>query len=308
MHVPGETTKNTWLNEADLEAVEKGMQGMRSLSNEEKVLLEYSRAKKIQAQKDRQRNRVIRIALVSVVAVFAALAGWQWYVANQRYLYSRSGELAFTAREILMEDNTIALDVAHQAYAMLGEDSPPLVMQTLSDIFHTQDERALYTSNFPHRERVFTAVFSPDGKYVLTASEDGYAKLWDLKGKELMAFPHEIEVTAAAFSPNGNQVLTITRTHVQLWEKDGKLTDKDSIPETETNLADFSTDGMKIIPNPSKNEVTPYAAQLNNLKRDDNLVISSQAQNRILSITGGMATLLDAKGQCAQRYLWSCCG
>ena len=251
-----ETSKTAWLNEADLETVEQGMPGMRSLSHEEKELVEYSRDKKIQAYKDRQRNRIIRITLVSVVAVFAALAGWQWYVANQRYLYSRSGELAFTAREILAEDNTIALDVAHQAYAMLSEDSPPLVMQTLSDIFHAQDERALYSANFPHTERVFTAVFSPDGKYVLTASEDGYAKLWDLKGKELIAFPHEIEVTAAAFSPNGTQILTITRTHVHLWEKDGKLTDKDSIPETVTNLAVFSTDGMKIIPAPAVTDLT----------------------------------------------------
>ncbi|HQW03262.1 MAG TPA: AAA family ATPase, partial [Saprospiraceae bacterium] len=156
----GPTVAN-WLNEADLESVENGMEGMRSLNAEEKALLELSRTKKIQAQQDRKRNRVIRIALVSIVAVFAALAGWQWYVANQRYLYSRAGELAFTARDILAEDNTIAMNVAHHAYASLTEDSPPLVMQAMSDIFHGQDERALYSANFPHRERVFSAVFSP---------------------------------------------------------------------------------------------------------------------------------------------------
>jgi WD40 repeat protein len=288
-----ESAMSNWLNEADLDAVEKGMAGMRSLSHDEKVRIEFSRAKKMQVQKDRERNRVIRIALVSVVAVFAALAGWQWYVANQRYLYSRAGELAFTAREILADDNTIALDVAHQAYATLGENSPPLVMQTLSDIFHTQDRRALYTANFPHRERVFTAVFSPDGRYVLTASEDGYAKLWDLKGKELMSFPHEIEVTAAAFSPNGQQVLTITRTHVHLWEKDGKLTDIDSIPETVTNLADFSTDGMKIIPNTMKVDVTGYGFQVFSHRKENDQVIISKTQNRILVISNGVCTLYD---------------
>ncbi|MBK9104654.1 MAG: AAA family ATPase [Saprospiraceae bacterium] len=283
-----DTSKTAWLNEADLEAVEQGIPGMRSLTNDERELLEFSRAKKIQAHKDRQRNRIIRITLVSVVAVFAALAGWQWYVANQRYLYSRSGELAFTAREILAEDNTIALDVAHQAYSMLSEDSPPLVMQTLSDIFHAQDERALYSANFPHAERVFTAVFSPDGQYVLTASEDGYTKLWDLKGKELMAFPHEIEVTAAAFSPNGNQILTITRTHVHLWERDGKLTDKDSIPETVTNLADFSTDGMKIIPAPVATETTKDALSSDQL----NAVFSNDRKQMITISPDGASSLI----------------
>ena len=288
-----ESAMASWLNEADLDAVEKGMNGMRSLNREEKSLVEFSRVKKIQALRDRQRNKVIRITLMTVVAVFAALAGWQWYVANQRYLYSRAGELAFTAREILAEDNTIALDVAHQAYATLGEDSPPLVLQTLSDIFHTQDERAFYTSDFPHKERVFTAVFSPDGRYILTASEDGYAKLWDLKGKELMAFPHEIEVTSAAFSPNGNQILTITRTHVNLWERDGKLTDKDSIPETVTDLSDFSTDGMKIIPNTEKQVTTPYQTNIISLRHDGIDVIGSPVQNRILVLQNGVCSLYD---------------
>jgi len=304
----GETSETeiaTWLNEADLEAVEKGMQGMRSLSMEEKGLVEFSRVKKVQAQRDRKRNRMIRGALVSVVAIFAALAGWQWYVANQRYLYARAGELAFKAMEITKEDNTIALNVAQEAYASLGENSPPLVMQTLSDIFHGQDERALYISNFPHRERVFSAVFSPDGKYVLTASEDGYAKLWDIKGKELLSIPHEIEVTSAAFSPNGNQILTITRTHVYLWEMDGKLTDKDSIPETVTSLGSFSTDGMKIIPFPVTDQSTPYFSQIQNLKHDNNIVITSPAQNRMLVIANGACALFDQKGSLLKDTLTS---
>jgi WD40 repeat protein len=277
-----------WLNEADLESVENGIEGMRSLSAEEKTLLELSRAKKIQAQQDRKRNRVIRIALVSVVAVFAALAGWQWYVANQRYLYSRAGELAFTARDILAEDNTIAMNVAHHAYASLTEDSPPLVMQAMSDIFHGPDERALYSANFPHRERVFTAVFSPDGQYVLTASEDGFVKLWDLKGKELLSLPHEIEVTGAVFSPDGDQLLTITRTHVHLWEKDGKLTDKDTIAETITDLRLFSTDGMKIIPAPVVTDATPDSMATNL----SNAVFSNDRKQMLTISPEGVSSLI----------------
>jgi len=283
----GANTAN-WLNEADLGSVEKGMEGMRSLNAEERALLELSRAKKIQAQQDRKRNRVIRIALVSVVAVFAALAGWQWYVANQRYLYSRAGELAFTARDIMAEDNTIAMNVAHHAYASLTEDSPPLVMQAMSDIFHGQDERALYSANFPHTERVFSAVFSPDGKNVLTASEDGYAKLWDLKGNELLSLPHEIEVTSAAFSPDGDQLLTITRTHVHLWERDGKLTDKDTIAETITDLRLFSTDGMKIIPAPVGTEPTTDSLSSNPL----NAVYSNDRKQMLTISPNGTSSLI----------------
>ncbi|MGB3078846.1 MAG: WD40 repeat domain-containing protein, partial [Saprospiraceae bacterium] len=293
----GETAeqgKNSWLNEADLDAVEKGMQGMRSLSDKEKELLEFSRIKKVQAQKDRQRNRIIRGVLGAVVVIFAALAGWQWHVASQRYQYARAGELAFTAREELKKDNTLALDVAYNAYSTLEENSPPLLILALSDIFHTQDEMPLYKSNFPHTKKVFTAVFSPDGKQVLTASEDGYAKLWDINGKEILSLPHEIEVKSAAFSPNGQQILTLTRTNVYLWEKDGRLTDKDSIPESMTSLDSFSTDGMKIIR--STINTGAYSSMIRKLKQDNNIVIFSPAENLLLTIQNGNCTLFDKEG------------
>ncbi len=293
----GETAepgKIAWLNETELDAVEKGMQGMRGLNDKEKELLDYSRIKKVQAQKDRVRNRIIRGVLVSVVVVFAALAGWQWHIASQRYEYARAGELAFTAREELKKDNTLALDVAYNAYSVLEENSPPLTILALSDIFHAQDEMPLYKSNFPHTKKVFSAVFSPDGKQVLTASEDGYAKLWDINGKELLGLPHEIEVKSAAFSPNGQQILTLTRTNVYLWERDGRLTDKDSIPESMTSLDSFSTDGMKIIR--STMNQSAYFSMMRQLSQDDHIVISSPAENLLLTIQNGTCTLFDKEG------------
>ena len=174
---------------------------MRLLTKEEESLLEYSRLKKIQVQKERKRNRIIRGVLASVVFVFAVIAAWQWYDANQKYLRSHAGELAFNASEALEKDNTIALNIALEAYSTLEENSPFLVMQTLSDIFHSQEEIPFYAANFPHLKSVHTAVFSPDGQNVLTASEDGFAILWDIKGKEVRRFPHIIEVAEAVFSP-----------------------------------------------------------------------------------------------------------
>ena len=293
-----ESAKAGWLSETDLEIVERGLKGMRLLSKEEEALLDYSRLKKIQVEKERKRNRIIRGILASVVFVFAVIAAWQWYDANQKYLRSHAGELAFNASEVLAKDNTIALNIALEAYSTLKENSPFLVMQTLSDIFHTQEKIPFYAANFQHLESVNTAVFSPDGKNVLTASEDGFAILWDLKGKELQRFPHVIEVAEAAFSPNGQQILTRTRTHITLWERNGKITDRDSIPEeTWISLDTRSTDGMKIIPAFADTNSSAYLSTVHRMRKEGRTIIPSPAENRMLENTLGKIALLNEKGE-----------
>jgi tetratricopeptide (TPR) repeat protein len=54
--------------------------------------------------------------------------------------------------------------------------------------------------------------FSPDGKRVLTGSDDGTARVWDAQtGAEIARLLHEDEVNAVAFSPDGKWVLTGSR-------------------------------------------------------------------------------------------------
>lgn len=291
-----ESGKISWLNETDLDAVEKGLGGMRSLEKDEIELLELSRVKKMQAQRQRKRNLVIRGVFLTVVIIFAALAAWQWSLAEKRYLQSRAGELAFNAKEVMKKDNTLAVNIARQAYSVLLSDSPHEVMQTLSEIFHSQDKRPFYKAKFPHFKRVNTAVISPDGQTVLTASEDGDVKLWDFNGNELLNLHHGPEVFMADFSPNGQQILTITRTFVSLWELDGRLTDRDSIYDGMTSLDSFSTDGMKIIPRYVEKVSNAFTANVDSLKNDFNMVIPSPSKNRILVLENGNCTFYDKEG------------
>lgn len=299
-----------WLNATDLAIIERGIPGMRDLTREEEALVEYSTKKKLLADREKKRNRIIRRALVAVIAVFAVLAGYQWFVAYKRFLYAQAGERAFEARDVMAKDNTRAMHLAIGAYAVLKEKSPPMLMHTMSDIFHTQDDHPFYSAVFPHQKKVHSAVFSHDHTRVLTASEDGYAKLWDLKGSELLALPHIIEVRDAIFSPTDQQILTLTRTHVSLWNRDGSLMDRDSIPETVTDLRHFSSDGMKIIPSYIEPMDSVLVNTMESLQQNYYLIIPSDQSDRILGINYGVCALYDKSGNvirdtCTTGFIYS---
>ena len=64
------------------------------------------------------------------------------------------------------------------------------------------------------------ASFSPDGRTVVTASDDKTARLWDAaSGKELQRLTHDDGVHAASFSPDGRTVVTASKDKTaRLWD------------------------------------------------------------------------------------------
>src|SRR5262249_54799777 len=74
-----------------------------------------------------------------------------------------------------------------------------------------------------HTKGVHDAVFSPDGRYILTGSYDGTARLWDeATGTLVRTFSgHSSSVMSVAFSPDGQYILTGSEDRtVRLWDMD----------------------------------------------------------------------------------------
>ena len=71
-----------------------------------------------------------------------------------------------------------------------------------------------------HEGSVSSALFSPDGLRVVTASDDKTARVWDATtgapiGKPLQ---HDDQVRSAAFSPDGARVVTVSPDAARLWD------------------------------------------------------------------------------------------
>jgi WD40 repeat protein len=115
-----------------------------------------------------------------------------------------------------------------------------------------------------HTGLVITIEFSPDGKRLVTASNDTTARLWDAEsGKEIAVLKgHTSTVLSAVFSPDGKRVVTAS------WDKTARLWDAASgkaIAElrghTDAVLsAAFSPDGKRVVTASNDNTARLWAA------------------------------------------------
>ena len=62
-----------------------------------------------------------------------------------------------------------------------------------------------------HTLDIRSAQFSPDGSYIVTASNDTSAKVWEVRtGKEILTLLCGYEVYSAQYSPDGSYIVTIS--------------------------------------------------------------------------------------------------
>ena len=76
-------------------------------------------------------------------------------------------------------------------------------------VFETESGKRL-AELVGHSGTIRSLALFPDGRRVLTGSEDHTAKLWDAQtGRELLSLPHPDAVSAVAVAPDGQRILTV---------------------------------------------------------------------------------------------------
>ena len=126
-----------------------------------------------------------------------------------------------------------------------------------------------------HTNMVNTAVYSPDGKKIVTASEDGTAKIWDAEsdsanfGRELQTLEVQaVRVYSAAFAPDGKEVVTSSfmgagnDNTVQIWDVEtGEALRRLEGETAAINSAIFSPDGKRILTGGMRNTARIWDAK-----------------------------------------------
>ena len=101
-----------------------------------------------------------------------------------------------------------------------------------------------------HSEYVFSVNFSPDGKYIVSGSDDDTVKLWEVEsGKEIRTFTsHTDNVSSVSFSPDGKYIASGSwYGTIKLWEvESGKEIRTFSGHTSYVTSVSFSPDGKYI--------------------------------------------------------------
>jgi WD40 repeat protein/serine/threonine protein kinase len=166
------------------------------------------------------------------------------------------------------------------------------------------------TPAMQHKLSVFHATFSPDGRYVATASRDKTACVWDAKTGAPVTQPlqHQEDVFRAAFSPDGRRLATAS------FDKAARIWDISNDEQTATELKDswlagrfsFSSDGQLIAGNYIGNCARVWNAltgsALTSRLHDTNLYHAALSSDGRLLATAGAdntARIWDAHGGAA---------
>ena len=118
---------------------------------------------------------------------------------------------------------------------------------------NTEHLRCQCVYTFRHSNLVNNASFSPDGRYLATASDDNTAKIWEFvagQWQEKAIIEHLDRVVNASFSPDGRHLVTASEDHTaRIWEiVAGQLREKITVWHTGSVVnASFSPDGRYLV-------------------------------------------------------------
>ncbi len=258
---------------------------------------------------------------------------WEWQPKTWRANPNSIGKFTFQAMAALSEDGRYVLTSDNynlsQVWPVEGGEKPLSEFTGDKISFSADGRRLAIAAKVPvvklldsgtgkikavlsgHTGKVQTAVFSNDGRYVLTASTDRTARIWDVQtDKAVVLNGLKSDIVAGAFSADATRLVTVERSGTsRLWQwqsEDGRNHPTIIERKIASNLAAVSPDGNLIATTPGGGSVfvweTQSGKQLAEMKGHRSRVLAiafSPDNKRLLSVEdyGVRVLYLDGAGQ-----------
>jgi WD40 repeat protein len=245
-----------------LEKARKALAG-GYLEQEEREFVAASLSTAESAARKRVQTLQLTIAVVSLLAVAAAIgayfgfAGEQNAKAESRRAEAESARTkqALSKSDFFQSESYIQNTDPSDALAYLGRslsnDSANRAALLRFATLLQNNSWPIPTEEVRHAGRVLSVQFSPDGNRFITASSDGTAQVWNSDGGRRVGGPmkHASWVLSAEFSPDGKRVVTASRDNTaQVWEAEtGRLLTAPLKHDDWVLAAHFSPDGKRIV-------------------------------------------------------------
>jgi len=231
-----------------------------------KALTEREEAQTREAVQARRvvRRTFVGLAVAVVLAVIAlSMAGVLWGTQTRLIEANRAAQA-----ERDRAKNALAEILAERSWSSLGSSNPDLAVRYAmagwrgaplnAAHYRAPLARALAAAIVPVTRKLHHGlvnspvkfiVSSPDGSYIISGGDDGFAVLIDAASLQILReFPHKVPITTAAVDPSGQRVLTVTLdAEIHIWDiKTGERTILKG-HQREISAASFSPDARRLV-------------------------------------------------------------
>ncbi|MBU6401458.1 MAG: WD40 repeat domain-containing protein, partial [Verrucomicrobia bacterium] len=250
-----ERDKLAELNEVILRACELDPERRYASADEmhaDLALLQTGRSVKQQRALQRRLRAARRAGLAAgMVAVLAGVAGYEARRA-ERAATDRLVRMDVANGVARMEEGNYPGSLLWFANALkLGREHQPLDTLNRLRMALLLDQLPKLNQIFFHRGLINDAEFSPDGRFLATASYDHTARVWDLATGQPRTPPlrHADDVRSAAFSADGRWLVTASNDHTaRIWDAlTGQLAAPELRHRDQVAHAGFSPDGRRVV-------------------------------------------------------------